>query len=80
VYRPPRDNYSNTSIDNFLKPFAEIIISLKRENCTLMIGGDFNINLLHLDAREKFQEYFDLFVTNDLFPEITLPTRFSKKT
>ena len=43
-----------------------------------MIGGDFNINLLHLDTREKFQEYFDLFATNNLLPEITLPTRFSK--
>ena len=79
VYRPPRDNYSNKSIDNFLKPFEEILVSLKNENCSIIIGGDFNINLLQLDARDKFQEYFDLFLTNNLLPEITLPTRFSKK-
>ena len=28
--------------------------------------------------REKFQEYFDLFVSNGSIPQITLPTRFSK--
>ena len=33
---------------------------------------------MKLESREKFQEYFDLLVTNNLFPEITLPTRFSK--
>ena len=44
----------------------------------MIIGGDFNINLLRLNEREKFQEFYDMFVTNSLYPEITLPTRFSK--
>ena len=78
IYRPPRDNYSDASIDKFLKPMKDIILKLVKENSTLLSGGDYNINLLELN-REKFQEYFDIFVSNGLFPQITLPTRFSKK-
>ena len=79
VYRPPRDNYSDASIDRFLQPFGDIIAALRKETSALIIGGDFNINLLHLNEREKFQEFFDLLVTNSIFPEITMPTRFSRK-
>ena len=38
-----------------------------------------NINLLKINEREKFQEYFELFVSNGSVPQITMPTRFSKK-
>ena len=79
VYRPPRDNYSDASIDRFLEPFSDILTSLQSENCALMICGDFNINLLRLNEREKFQQFFDIFATNNILPVITLPTRFSKK-
>ena len=79
VYRPPRDNNSNKSIKNFLDPITPIITQLTRENSNLHICGDFNINLLELEHREKYQDYFDLFLSNGLVPMITLPTRFSKK-
>ena len=79
IYRPPRDNYSAVSIEKFLKPISEIIVTLSKENSTIIAGGDFNLDLLNLTKNEKFQEYFDTFVSNGLFPQITLPTRFSKK-
>ena len=79
IYRPPRDNYSNASIDNFLIPISKIIKTVKKENSSLVWAGDFNINLLQINEREKFQEYFDLFATNGLLPQILLPTRLSKK-
>ena len=79
VYRPPRDNYSDASITKFLKPYSEIHNKLTKENSTLITAGDFNINLLNLTSREKFQEYFDLFIGNGSLPLITHPTRFSKK-
>ena len=44
-----------------------------------MISGDFNINLLELENRTKYQEFFDTFVTKGFFPRIVHPTRFSKK-
>ena len=79
IYRPPRGNNSNASIENILKAFSTIFDSLSQENSTLITGGDFNINLLKLNEREKFQKYFDLFVANGSIPQITMPTRFSKK-
>ena len=78
IYRPPRDNYSDKSIMNFLKPYKEIHQKLIKENSTLIFGGDFNLDLINLKHRKKFQEYFDLFVSNGALPQITLPTRFSK--
>ena len=79
IYRPPRDNYSDRSIDKFLKPMTDIILTLCKEKSTIITGGDFNIDLLMMTSKEKFQEYFDVFVSNGLLPQITLPTRFAKK-
>ena len=79
IYRPPRDNNSNTSIDNFLGPLKETLKSLKRGKSTVIFAGDFNINLLKIQEREKIQEYFDLMTTHNFLPQITLPTRFSKR-
>ena len=79
IYRPPRDGYSAASIDKFLKPISEIILTLCKENSSIITGGDFNLDLLNMTNNTKFQEYFDIFVSNGLFPQITLPTRFSKK-
>ena len=45
-------------------------------NSNCIIAGDTNINLLKINERTKFQEYFDIFTTNGLFPKITLPTRY----
>ena len=77
-YRPPRNNYNNPSLDRFLKPLEPIVKKLCKENSFLLMCGDSNINLLRLDTWTKCQEYFDLLVAQNLFPSITLPTRFSK--
>ena len=37
-----------------------------------------NLDLLKIDEKEKFQAYFDLFVTNSFFPQIMYPTIISK--
>lgn len=78
IYRPPRDNYSNASLDKFLKPLKPLIKSLNKENSVILFCGDTNINLLRLDTWSKCQDYFDLLTAHSIFPCITLPTRFSK--
>ena len=52
---------------------------LDREKSNLVISGDFNINLLHTNQKEVYQDYFDMFITRGLLPQATLPTRFSAK-
>ena len=41
--------------------------------------GDYNIDLLKFKTKNYFNDYFDEFVTNGFFPEITLPTRIGDR-
>ena len=80
IYKPPRNNNSNLNIETFINEIAPHLNSLNKSKLDSIIVGDFNIDLLELNLREKYYEYFDLFVTNGFFPQITLPTRHSKLT
>ena len=79
VYRPPRNNDSNRVISNFLSEYSILVDQLSKSANECAIAGDFNINLLQLNERDIFNEYFDLMVGCGFFPHITLPTRFSKR-
>ena len=79
IYRPPKHNNNNNTVSSFLKELQPVVHQLSRDSSSVIITGDFNINLLEVNVRLKFHEYFDLFVTNGFYPKITLPTRFSRK-
>ena len=79
IYKPPHNNNNNANIERFIEEISPIINTLQKENKYAAIFGDFNINLLQINEREKFEEFFDLMCTNNFFPKITLPTRSSKK-
>ena len=78
IYRPPRHNNNNATIENFLTEITPVISNIAKNSCNIVVSGDFNIDLLQINDRVKYQKYFDVFVTNNLFPLITLPTRESK--
>ena len=78
IYRPPRNNNSNACVEKFLNELSPIIANICRNNYNTVITGDMNLDLLKIDEREKFQAYFDLFVTHSFFPHIMYPTRISK--
>jgi hypothetical protein len=77
IYRPPRSR--NADIDLFLEDFAPVIASLSSNSNNVALCGDLNIDLLQIDHRLKFNEYFDMYVTNGFKSNITLPTRFSER-
>ena len=79
IYKPPHNNNNNANIERFIEEISPIINTPQKENKYAAIVGDFNINLLQINEREKFEEFFDLMCTNNFFPKITLPTRSSKK-
>lgn len=79
IYRPPRGNNNNSSIQSFLTEISPVIESLQNKNGLTILAGDFNINLLQINEREKFAEFFDLMCTNNFLPKVTLPTRFSAR-
>ena len=66
IYRPPRNNNSNPTIENFTQQINPMISKLSKENSHAIFIGDFNINLKEINTRIKYQTYFDQFVTNGL--------------
>ena len=43
-----------------MKELSPIIEILHKENTYDAVAGDFNINLLHIGERKKFEEFLDL--------------------
>ena len=79
IYRPPKFNNSNPTIEDFMLELNPVIDKLSNENSYAIFTGDFNINLLEINTRLKYQAFFDLFVTQSFYPKIVQPTRFTKK-
>ena len=77
IYKPPKD-YDIENINTFTTEIENVIHELDRRNSEILIAGDYNINLLNLDVRQAFSDFFYSMLANSLFPRITLPTRLDK--
>ena len=64
IYRPPHNNNKNANIETFIEEMPPIINTFQKENKYATIVGNFNINLLQINEREKFDEFFDLMCSN----------------
>ena len=51
-----------------------------QKKCEIVIKGDFNIDLLKLEEKPKFNQFYDSLCTLNLVPKITLPTRLGTHT
>ena len=71
IYRTPRD--LNENYKQFLSEFTPITSSFDRTNSDV-IAGDFNINLLKINEKEVFAEFFYTLISYSFYPHITLPT------
>ena len=47
-----------------------VIDTLSNENSYAIFTGDFNINLLEINTRLKYQAFFDLFVTQSFIQKL----------
>ena len=79
IYRPPYDNNNESNINTFVTELNPIIGIISDDKRDLIIAGDFNINLLHINTcnKEHFGNFLDLMLGYSLFPKITFPTRLS---
>ena len=75
MYRPPRD--LNSDYRKFIDEFSEFLEEIENKN-EIIIIGDFNINLLKINERELFFEFFDNLIAQGFLPKITFPTRFTR--
>ena len=76
IYRPPK--ILNEQINAFITEFSSVAASLGDSNNELIIAGDFNINLLEINENEVYSNFFDTLISQSLYPQITLPTRFTR--
>ena len=67
IYRPPHNNNNNAIIETFIEEMSPMINTFQKENKYATIVGDFNINLMQINKREKFDEFFDLMCTKICF-------------
>ena len=67
IYWPPHNNNNNTNIETFIEEMSPTINTFQKENKYATIVGDFYINLLQINEREKFDEFSDLICTNIFF-------------
>ncbi len=75
VYRPPWDRSGYYRI--FIQEITPVISDCSNTNNDIIIGGDTNINLLKINECKVYSEFFDMLTSNNVHPQITLPTRFS---
>ena len=71
---------ANYSIDEqFTNEFSELQSSLENINSDVVLAGDFNLDLLKINARTSFSNFLDTVISHSFYPQITLPTRLSER-
>ena len=63
-----------------MKEVKPCLQKLKNENSYTFLLGDSNINLLKIGIDQGVSNFFEFLCDLDFLPQITLPTRFAKKT
>ena len=76
VYRLPC--YLAADRDLFNAEFCSLLRTVKHRNSSVLICGDFNIDLLSVTSNRHVTEYFDNVISSGFFPKITLPTRIQE--
>ena len=76
IYRPPRD--INNNYQRFIRELTPILSAFEKRNAEVILAGDFNIDLLQVNRKSIFCEFFDLMTSFSFYPKVTLPTRLSK--
>jgi hypothetical protein len=74
LYRPPRDISDNYI--QFKEELERVLLQLSGE---VIIGGDFNIDLLKISEKPLFNDYLEMLIINGFIPKIVLPTHSSRQ-
>ena len=72
IYRPPKDTLNNYS--TFNNQFSQVLDKLNTFNAEVIIGGDFNINLLDILKRNIVSDYFNVVLSHNFHTHKILPT------
>ena len=67
--------YPSSDITNFNNHISSILQKVQKENKSLIIMGDFNINLVNYDSHPETNDFINLMVSHYLLPRILHQTR-----
>ena len=71
IYRHP-----NMDLSDFIENYLSILLDkISKENKTVYLLGDFNVDLLKYDQHNLTNDFLDTLATNFFLPNIFLPTR-----
>ena len=79
IYRPPRNNNDNSNIRNFTYELSTVLNEFTKLNYSIIITGDFHINLFEINERECYGEFLDMIISTERYPKISLPTKCRTK-
>ncbi len=65
--------------NEFISELSPVLKSLEKNKSEVIVSGDFYIDLLKINNKQAFSDYFDMLTNNSFYPKITLPTRLSNK-
>ena len=66
-------------VNIFTNGFSTYLSLIKNRKRSSIICGDFNINLLLLDAKQHYSNFLDCVTEKSFFPQITLPTQIKNE-
>ena len=70
IYRPP-----NTCPTFFIRQLSCILDALTESSSSIILAGDFNFDLLNIDADANVESFFNMLLSYGFLPSIPLPTR-----
>ena len=76
MYRVPNELVGN--VNSFTETFSELLNILHRTSRTVYVCGDTNINLLKINDKRHYANFFESILSAGFYPKINLPTRFDK--
>ena len=72
LYRPPKDNNSIENIETFVNELSPILEALSNYKANVIVTGDFNIDLLELNNKPIYCDFFDTILSYGFQPAINL--------
>src|SRR6218665_4089966 len=75
IYRP-----AGQPLEQFNQEMAILVPMLAKRKSRVILAGDFNVDLLKLDANEQTHDFLNILSSSYLAPAINAPTRVTERT
>ena len=78
IYRLPV--YVADDLNVIINEFTDLLIVLRARSKSVFLCGDYNIDLLKINANDNFNMFYENVISSSFIPSITLPTRICDTT